>query len=41
MPYPWSMFRRVLNKPPVLNMPERRIWQGCEYVRVTQRAEYA
>ena len=27
--------------PPVLNMPELRIWQGFEYARVTQGAEYA
>ena len=26
----------VLNKHPVLNMPEVRIRQGCEYARVTQ-----
>ena len=41
MPYAWSTFHRVLSKPPVLNMPELRIWQGCEYARVTQGAEYA
>ena len=27
--------------PPVLNMPELRIWQGCRYARVTKGAEYA
>ena len=26
---------------PVLNMSGLRIWQGCEYARVTQGAEYA
>ena len=36
--YAWSKFNRVLNKPPVLNMPGVRIWQSCEYVRVTQGA---
>ena len=38
-----TTFHRVLNKPPVLNMPGLRIWQGCEYeyVRITLRAEYA
>ena len=36
-----STFHRVLNKPLVLNMVLCRIWQGCEYVRVTQGAEYA
>ena len=25
----------------VLNMPEFRIYQGCEYARVTHRSEYA
>ena len=28
-------------EPPVLNILGIRIWQGCEYARVTQRAEYA
>ena len=37
----WSTFHRVLKKPPVLNMLGLRIWQGCEYARVTQVAEYA
>ena len=37
--YVWSTFHRVLNNPPVLNMPGLRIWQGCEYARVTQGAE--
>ena len=32
---------RVLNKPPVLNMPGFRIWQNCEYAMGTQGAEYA
>ena len=27
--------------PPVLNMPGLDIWQGGEYARVTQAAEYA
>ena len=27
--------------PPVLNMPGLDIWQGGEYARVTQGAEYA
>ena len=39
--YDWSTFHKVLNRPPVLNMPGLRIWQGCEYARVTQVAEYA
>ena len=39
--YAWSTFHRVLNKRPVLNMPGLRIWQGCEYAKVTQGAEYA
>ena len=39
--YTWSMFHKVLDKPPVLNMPGFRMWQGCEYVRVRQGAEYA
>ena len=38
--YVWLTFHRVLNKPPVLNMPGLSIWLGCEYVRVTQGAEY-
>ena len=25
---------------PVLNMPELRLWQACEYAKVTQGAEY-
>ena len=28
--YIWSTFQRAFNKPPVLNMPGLRIWQGCE-----------
>ena len=39
--YAWSTFHRVLYKLPVLNMQGLRIWQGCEYTRVTQDAEYA
>ena len=38
--YIWSTLHRVLNKPPVLNMLGHRIWQGCEYARVMQGAEY-
>ena len=38
--YAWSTFHKVL-KPPVLNIPGLRLWQGCEYARVTQGAEYA
>ena len=43
-------FRKVLNMLAygwimsygrVLNMPGLRIWQGCEYARVTQDAKYA
>ena len=39
--YVWSMPHRVLNKPPVPDMPGLRIWQGCKNPRVTQGAEYA
>ena len=39
--YTSSTFHKVLNQAPVLNIPGRRIWQVCEYVRVTQGAEYA
>ena len=39
--YARSTFHSVLNKPLVLNMPELRIWQGCEYARVPQGAQYA
>ena len=39
--YVWSTFHRILNKPPVRNLPELRIWQGCEYARVKQGADYA
>ena len=40
--YDWATFHRVLNKPPVLNMPGGlRIWQSCEYERVTQGGGYA
>ena len=35
------MFNRVLNVPLVLNMAEFRVYQGCEYDRVTQGSEYA
>ena len=38
--FAWSTFHRVLNKPQVLNMSGLRIWQGCEYARVTQGVEY-
>ena len=37
---PDQHFARILNKPPVLNMPGFRIWQGYEYVSVTQCAKY-
>ena len=37
----WSMFHMIFNKPQVLNIPGLRKWQGCEYARVTQGAEYA
>ena len=36
--YAWSTFHRDLNKPPVLNM--LGLIESCEYVRVTQGAEY-
>ena len=39
--YAWSTFHRGLNTPAVLNMLGLRMWQGCEYARVTQEAEYA
>ena len=39
--YAWSTLHRVLNKPPILNMLGLRIWQGCEYARATQGAEYS
>ena len=29
-------FTGFFNKLPVLNMPGLRIWQGCEYARVTR-----
>ena len=38
--YAWSAFHKVLNKPPVLNMPGHKIPQGCKYTRFTQGAEY-
>ena len=37
----WSKGHRVLNMPPVLNMPGLRIQQGCEYARVRKGGEYA
>ena len=39
--YVWSTFHSVLNYPLVQYMPGVRIWQGCEYARVAQGAEYA
>ena len=36
--YAWSKFYRLLNVRPVLNMTEL---EDCEYVKVTQDAEYA
>ena len=39
--YAWSKFHRILNMPPVPNMSELGIWQGCKNTRVTQGAEYA
>ena len=39
--YAWSTFHSVLNKHLVQNIPGLRTWQGCEYVRVPQDAEYA
>ena len=38
--YAWSKFQRVLCIPLVVNLLGLRIWQGCEYARVTQGAEY-
>ena len=35
----WSTFHRVFIVPPLLNMPELRIWQGCANARVTQGVE--
>ena len=37
----WSKFHRVLNMPPVLNMPRLEICQSCEHARIMQGAEYA
>ena len=37
--YAWSLFHRVLSNSSVLNMLGLRIWQSCEYARVTQGAE--
>ena len=39
--YGWSTFRRVLNKPLVLNMLGLKIWLGYECARVKKCAEYA
>ena len=39
--YACSIFHKVLNKPPVLNMLAFRIWQDYEYASVTQGAEQA
>ena len=39
--YAWSTFRRVLNKPLLLNMLGLKIWLGYECARVTQGVEYA
>ena len=38
--YTWSKFQRVLNMPPILNIPGLGVWQGCEYARAIQGAEY-
>ena len=38
--YDWPTFHMALQKPPVLNMSGLKIWQGCEYARVTQGAGY-
>ena len=32
-------FTGLLKKPPIVNMARLRIWQGCEYARVTKGAE--
>ena len=37
--YAMFLYMQALHK--VLNMPGLRLWQGCEYARVTQGAEYA
>ena len=37
----YPSINRVLNMPPVLNMPNFWIWQGSQYVNATQRSEYA
>ena len=37
---PGQDFARILNKPPVLNMPGLKIWEGYEYVSVRQCAKY-
>ena len=40
--YAWSAFHKVLNKPPVLNMPVLRIGKVVnKYARITQGAECA
>ena len=31
---------KVLNMRPLLNMSVLGIWEGCEYVKVTQGAEF-
>ena len=38
---PGQKFHRVLNMPPVLNMPGLRMWQCFEYAKATQVVEYA
>ena len=38
--YAWSKLHSVLKNPPVLNMPQLRMWKGCKYARVTQDAKY-
>ena len=37
----WICLVNVSQGPPVFNMPGLRMWQGCEYARVTQGVEYA
>ena len=32
-------FTGFLKKPPIVNMARLRIWQGCEYARVTKGGE--
>ena len=38
--YACSKFHKVLNMPPVFNMPGLGIWQVCEYARVAKDAKY-